>query len=100
MVDPKAIHYFARVPQGFGTMAPYHRFDQNLSDEELGKKLGARLVRDYSDASAARAQKTGGSGQTRKRRRLEEVEEEDSAATGGKRPVKKARVTKARPRKN
>ena len=105
MVSPKALNHFHRVPKGLATVAPYHNFGPNLSEEELRKKLGAtssRVVKKDDNQKVTDSQKASGS-QTRKRGRAEdddkEVADAGNAGTVG-RPTKKARVAKGKSTNN
>lgn len=89
MVSPKAVGHFSRVPQCFGTMAPYHIFGADIGEEELRKKLQAdRVVKKNEDSDKnASAQNSVGTNQKRKRDRSENAVQ---------RPVKKVKVTSTR----
>ena len=102
MVSPKTVNHFTRVSRCFATMAPYHNFGPKIGEEELRKKLHAKIVKKNVDEEPkATAQKaaTASTSQTRKRRRSEDEGDEGGAANEVKRPIKKAKVTNPRSKK-
>jgi len=98
MVSPKTVNHFTRVSRCFATMAPYHNFGPVIGEEELRKKLCAKIVDEEPKATAQEAA-TASTSQTRKRRRSEEEGDEGGAANDVKRPIKKAKVTNPRSKK-
>jgi len=95
MVSPKTVNHFTRVSECFGTMAPYHNFGSDIGEEELRKKLGAKIVKkDENEETRPTAQKasSASTSRTRKRRRSEDEGDEGGAANDVKRPIKVAKL--------
>ena len=93
MVSPNAIGHFHRVPKGLATVAPYHNFGPDISEEELRKKLRATSSRVVKKDDKVTSGQVASGSQTRKRVRAEDNEEEIGSV---ERPNKKARVTKGK----
>ena len=92
MASPKTVGHFSRVPQCFGTIAPYHNFGSDVGEEELRRKLRAKVIKKDDEETTVQKAASGSTSQTRKRGRSDDDEEEDGAPNDVKRPVKKAKV--------